>query len=230
MPEGFHVMCAKIGTTAAAKPLLRGYSHAVAAVLAVLGTVQLLRLTAGDPPKQLTMLIYGASAVLLFTVSALYHVGPWSPRRRVRLRQLDRAAIFVLIAGSYTPAVFNLLTGWWRSGLLAAAWGLAALGVVAVAPALHLPHQLVATLYVTLGWIALVALPQVVALRGAAHLLLPIVAGALYTVGALVYACRWPPLWPRVFGYHELFHLVVVVASTLVFLFMLQDVVPFVRR
>jgi hemolysin III len=176
------------------------------------------------------MLIYGASAVLLFTVSALYHVGPWSPRRRVRLRQLDRAAIFVLIAGSYTPAVFNLLSGWWRSGLLAAAWGLAALGVVTVAPALHLPRQLVAALYVALGWVALVALPQIVALLGPTRLLLPLVAGALYTAGALVYAFRWPPLWPRVFGYHELFHLVVVVASTLVFLFMLQDVVPLVRR
>ena len=107
--------------------------------------------------------------------------------------------------------------------------GGAALGVVAVAPALHLPRQLVAALYVALGWAALVALPQVVALLGAARLLLPIVAGALYTA-ALVYAFRWPPLWPRVFGYHELFHLVVVVASTLVFLFMLQDVVPFARR
>jgi hemolysin III len=224
------MMHTELGTTAAAKPLLRGYSHAVAAILAVLGTVRLLRLTAGDPPKQLTMLIYGASAVLLFTVSALYHVGPWSPRRRVRLRQLDRAAIFVLIAGSYTPAVFNLLTGWWRSGLLAAAWGLAALGVVAVGPALHLPRQLVAALYVALGWAALVALPQIVALLGAARLVLALVGGALYTAGALVYAFRWPPLWPRVFGYHELFHLVVVVASTLIFLFMLQEVVPFVRH
>jgi hemolysin III len=114
--------------------------------------------------------------------------------------------------------------------LLAAAWGLAALGVVTVAPALLLPRQLVAALYVALGWVALVALPQIVALLGTAGLLLPIVAGALYTAGALVYAFRWPALWPRVFGYHELFHLVVVVASTLVFLFMLQDVVPFVRH
>lgn len=220
----------EVGRTPVARPLLRGYSHALAALLAVLGTMDLLHRTSGDPPKQLTMLIYGASAVLLFTVSALYHAGPWSPRQRVRLRQLDRAAIFVVMAGSCTPALFNLLTGWWRLGLLAASWGLAALGVVAVAPAHHLPRQLVAVLYVALGWAALVALPQLEVHLGASRLLLPIVAGALYTAGAFVYAFRWPPLWPRVFGYHELFHLAVVVASALVFTFMLQDVVPFARH
>jgi hemolysin III len=220
----------EVDSTPVARPLLRGYSHAIAALLAVLGTMELLRRTAGDPPKQLTMLIYGASAVLLFTVSALYHAGPWSPRQRVRLRQLDRAAIFVVMAGSCTPALFNLLTGWWRMGLLAAFWGGAALGVVAVAPARHLPRQLVAALYVALGWAALVALPQLEVQLGASRLLLPIVAGALYTAGAFVYAFRWPPLWPRVFGYHELFHLAVVVASALVFVFMLQDVVPFARH
>lgn len=217
-------------TAASAKPLLRGYSHAVAAVGAVLGVVALLRVTAGDPPKQLSLFVYGASMVLLFTFSALYHVGNWSPRRHVLLRRLDHANIFVLIAGTYTPVLYNVLSGWWRIGLLTAVWTVAAGGMVAVAVAPNMRRQMRVALYVAMGWAALVGGPLLIRTLGASALLLPAIGGALYTLGALGYAFNRPRLWPRVFGYHELFHLAVIVASAVFFVFILHDIVPFTPR
>lgn len=217
-------------TAASAKPLLRGYSHAVAAVGAALGALALLRLTAGDPPKQLSLLVYGASMVLLFTFSALYHVGNWSPRRQALLRRLDHATIFVLIAGTYTPVLYNVLIGWWRVGLLSAVWSVAAIGMVVVATAPRMRRQLRVALYVAMGWAALVGGPLLVRALGASALLLPAIGGALYTLGALGYAFNRPRLWPRVFGYHELFHLAVIVASAIFFVFILHDIVPFAPR
>lgn len=216
-------------TAAMAKPLLRGYSHAVAAVAALAGAVLLLRLSAGDPPKQFSLLVYGASTVLLFTISALYHLGNWSPRRHALLRRIDHANIFVLIAGTYTPVVYNVLGGWWRIGLLAAVWGVAALGMVVVAAVPGMRRPLRVALYVGMGWAALVGGPVMVRALGAPALLLPAIGGALYTLGAVGYALHRPRLWPRVFGYHELFHLAVIAASAVFFVFILHDIVPFAR-
>src|SRR4029453_15319073 len=121
---------------AAVKPLLRGYLHLGAAILAVIGTIALVLLALGDPPKQVTLAIYGLSSVWLFGMSALYHIGSWEPRREALLRRLDHANIFILIAGTYTPIAYNVMTGWWRIGILVTVWGLALAGVCAAAPAL----------------------------------------------------------------------------------------------
>jgi hemolysin III len=212
----------------AVKPLLRGYSHAVAAVIAGVGTVVLLALTAGDTPKLISVLIYGLSLVVLFAVSALYHVGTWTPRRRALLRRLDHANIFVLIAGTYTPVAVNVLGGGWRIAVLVTLWGAALCGAVAVAPVLRIPRWVLTGLYLLMGWVGLLVMPQVASRVGAGVLLLA-GGGALYSVGAVMYALRRPRLWPRVFGYHEAFHLLVIAASGLFYAFMVACIVPHER-
>ncbi len=212
------------------KPLLRGYLHAAAAVAAVVCTIILMALSANDRPKQLSLLVYGASSILLFGWSALYHLGHWRPRVRNLFRRIDHANIFVLIAGTYTPVAFNLLSGAGRVALLVIIWSLAALGMLAAAPALRIPRGVMAALYVAMGWVALGFLPQIAAAVGVRALLLMGVGGLLYTLGALAYAFHWPDPWPHVFGFHEVFHLATIAAAAAFLAFMLQQVLPFVRR
>ncbi len=195
------------------RPLLRGYLHAGAAVVAALGGTYLVVRSSGDRPQQLSMLVYGAGLTWLFAVSALYHVRTWTSARRAILRRIDHANIFVLIAATYTPIAVNVLSGWWRVGILGAVWGLALAGVSAAVAGVQLPRWARAGLYVGMGWIALAAIGQIAdALPGPAIGLL-IAGGVLYSGGALLYARRWPRLWPRIFGYHEAFHLMTIAAA-----------------
>jgi len=212
------------------KPLLRGYLHAFAAVFAIVGTVILLILTIGDVPKQVSLLIYGVSSILLFGWSAFYHIGNWSVPRTVFMRRIDHANIFVLIAGTYTPIVFNVMTGAWRIGILILIWVLAIIGVATAAPAVHLPRWITAMLYVVMGWVVVAALPQIITLVGVRGVLLLLLAGILYTLGAIAYALRKPTLWSRVFSFHEVFHLATILANGAFFTFMVMYVVPFVRK
>jgi hemolysin III len=111
------------------KPLLRGWSHGVAAFIAVAGLVSLILITRHDPAKLASMVVYGIGLVLLFGVSATYHIFNWPPRAKDWLRRADHATIFVFIAASYTPLVFNILGGWWRIGVLVAIWIMALAGL-----------------------------------------------------------------------------------------------------
>ena len=212
------------------KPLLRGYLHAFAAVFAVIGTIVLLVLAAGDTPKQLSLLIYGLSSVLLFGWSAFYHIGAWSVPRKAIMRRIDHANIFVLIAGTYTPIVFNVMSGPLRVGILVLIWVLAVVGVATAAPAVHLPRWATAGLYVLMGWVVVWALPELVRLVGVQAMLLLLLAGILYTLGAVAYALKKPVLWSRVFSFHEVFHLATILANGAFFTFMVLYVVPFMRK
>lgn len=208
------------------KPLLRGYLHLVASIVALGGTILLLVLARGDVGKQVALLVYGLSSVVLFGCSALYHIVTWPPQRRAMWRRIDHANIFVLIAGTYTPISLYVLTGWWRVGIFAAVWLLALAGMLAIAPALHVPRRVQTVLYIALGWVALAAIPEIVARVSLWGILLLVLGGLLYTLGALAYAFRWPKLWPRVFGYHEVFHLATIAANVCFFVFMLLFVLP----
>lgn len=136
----------------------------------------------------------------------------------------------MLIAGTYTPLAFNLLTGGGRVALLAIIWSLAALGMVAAAPALRIPRQVMAGLYIAMGWVALAFLPQIASAVGVWPLLLLALGGVLYTLGALAYATHWPDPWPRVFGYHEVFHLATIAAAASFLVFMVREALPYVRH
>ncbi|GER91748.1 hypothetical protein KDW_59100 [Dictyobacter vulcani] len=151
----------------------------------------------------------------MYTVSAIYHIAHWEPARRRIWRALDHANIFVLIAGTYTPLCFNILSGWVRITLLSAIWILAFAGIIfALFPyALRVPKWFSASIYILMGWIAILAMPAFLAVLPWAFVITMIAGGLLYTIGAIAYATRWPNPFPRVFGYHEIFHIFVIAGS-----------------
>jgi hemolysin III len=175
------------------------------------------------------MVVYGTALVLLFSVSATYHIFNWPPRVKDWLRRADHATIFVFIAATYTPLMFNVLDGWWRIGVLAAIWISALAGVAGAAPFLRIPRQLLAALYLAMGWVAVVALVPLTAALGWVAALLIAFGGLQYSLGAAAYAFKRPRLWPRVFGYHEVFHLAVISASVTFYVIVVRYAVPFPR-
>jgi hemolysin III len=145
-----------------------------------------------------------------FAVSATYHLGNWRPGWRRVLRTLDHASIFVLIAGTFTPVAFNVLAGWERPAVLIGIWMLAAAGVMLSFWMLRLPRWATVALYVAMGWTALVPAASVVRALPPPAIATLVLGGLCYTVGALVFARRWPDPVPHVFGFHEVFHLLVI--------------------
>ncbi|HZZ84734.1 MAG TPA: hemolysin III family protein [Anaeromyxobacteraceae bacterium] len=193
------------------KPLLRGVSHEVAAFVAVAAWLVLLAFARG-PRASVAATVYGASLFVMFGTSALYHRPTWAPGPRLWLRRLDHSAIFVLIAGTYTP--FCLLLGGRRGlVLLAIAWGGALLGILRAMFWPRAPRALAVALYLALGWVIVPVLPQLYGIVGGGGVALLAAGGLLYTVGALIYATRRPDPFPRIFGYHEVFHALVIAAA-----------------
>jgi hemolysin III len=197
------------------KPLLRGVSHEIAAGVSLAGLVALVLLAPG-PRARMGALIYGTSLVALFSVSALYHRPTWSPRARLWMRRLDHSAIFLLIAGTFTPLC--LLIGDARGHtMLAVVWAGAGLGVLRALLWPRAPRAVATALYLLLGWAAVPLVPAMYRELGAGSLALLAAGGLLYSVGAVIYATRRPDPFPRVFGYHEIFHALVIAAAGLHF-------------
>ena len=206
-------------------------THLAAAVLAAYATALLWRLARNDRTKRLSVACFGASAVILYTASALYHAVPLptdSPAVGV-FRRLDHSAIYLLIAGTYTPIFAVLLSGRQRGLLLATVWLLAWAGVAAKwllpAPA----ETLAVGLYLVLGWLAVVpaaALVRAVGLRGIAW---AVGGGLCYTAGAACELAQWPVLLPGVFSWHEVFHLCDMAGTGLHMVFMARCVMPYRR-
>jgi hemolysin III len=196
------------------KPLLRGVSHEVAAAFAVAGWVALVQ-SAPGPRAVLAAAVYGLALTAQFAISALYHRPRWDARARLVMRRLDHAAIFLLIAGTYTPFCLLLPGG---GGLLLAVWAGALAGMVLSVAWPLAPKWLMAALTVGLGWIIVPLLPTLHGAIGARGLWLLGGGGVAYTVGAVVYATRRPDPFPRVFGYHEVFHALVILAAVMHYL------------
>ena len=193
------------------KPLFRGWLHLVCFFLAIPAGVLIVAL-AGSPRARVGAAIYAVGLIALFGVSGAYHRGPWSPAWRRRMQRLDHVTIFVMIAGSYTPLCLLVLRGWVAVATLATAWLGAALGAVLAWSDGGRGAALRSGLYIALGWIALAATPQLVRNLSVAELVLIAVGGVLFTVGAIFLLTRWPDPFPRVFGYHEVWHTLVVAA------------------
>jgi hemolysin III len=207
------------------KPRLRGVVHHYA-FLASLVAGGVLVARAPSSRALAAVLIYGASLSALLGVSALFHRVHWSLAARRWMSRLDHAMIAVLIAGTFTPFAMLALAGRHGDALLAVVW----VGAF-VAAALHVvwidaPKWLSAALYVVLGWVGLVAMPDLAASVGWATTSLVVAGGLIYSAGALVYACRRPDPLPAVFGYHEVFHALVVVAAALHYVAVALTVLP----
>jgi hemolysin III len=206
-------------------PRLRGMLHAHAAWVAGVLAIGLVAL-APTATARLAATIYGAGLVALFAVSATYHRWPGNPRWKPWLRRLDHATIFVFIAASYTPVALLVLEPPLRTIVLASVWAGAAVGVALSLAWITAPRVLSALCYLAVGWVAVIALPQLFARVGAAPLVLLVAGGALYSLGAAVYAIQKPDLWPRTFGFHEVFHTLVIAAAVVHFIAMAGWVVP----
>jgi hemolysin III len=157
--------------------------------------------------------IYAVALAGLLGTSALYHRIVWPPRARAWLRRLDHSMIFVLIAGTYTPFALLVLDGTLRNVVLLGVWSGAAAGIVFTLVWVDAPKWLTAGAYVALGWFSIIAVPEITQRAGAGALALLAVGGVAYTAGAVVYARRRPDPRPATFGYHEIFHVLVVVAA-----------------
>lgn len=192
-------------------PALRGLVHAAALPLTLAMGVVLVAL-APSAGSRTAVALYAACACALFAASAAYHLTPWAGRRRRILGRVDRAGIFLLIAGTYTPFALLGLQGTTRVIALSAVWTAAIGGVLLRVVGRPIPRWLDVVLYLALGWTAVAIAPPLLAGAGIPALVLAAAGGLAYTVGAIVYATRWPDPFPRVLGFHEVFHLLTVAA------------------
>jgi hemolysin III len=192
------------------KPYSRGWIHAGMFPLVIAASVVLIA-AARSTPLKAACAVFAASAILLFGVSGVYHIGRWGPTWTGVLRRFDHSNIALIIAGTYTPLAVGLLTGNQRTLLLCLIWG-GALGAILIRVLwLNAPRWSYVPIYIALGWTALGFLPQFWHSGGPAVVWELLGGGVAYTVGAIVYALKRPNPWPRHFGFHEIFHSLTVV-------------------
>ena len=193
-------------------PLLRGWVHLVFFFLSLPAAV-LVVTAAGSGRARTGAAVYAFGLCALFGVSAAYHRLRWSPPARRRMRRMDHATIFVMIAGSYTPLCLLVLRGTTAGVILTVAWVGAVVGVVFAATGIAERSVLGLACYISLGWVMVVATPQLLRRLSATEMSLIVVGGLLYTAGAIILGTRRPDPFPRVFGYHEVWHVMVAAAA-----------------
>ncbi len=213
------------------KDPISALTHFAGFLLAAIGLGFLVSLTADDGPKQWVMAGYGSSLTALFLASATYHFFDLGERGNRWLQRIDHGAIFGLIAGTYAPALLHLLDGNWRIGMYAAVFGIATIGAVLKLLWIDCPQWLSLSLYLGLGWIAVIPARLIFPQLDGYQLSTLLVGGLAYTVGAVVFALERPNPWPRHFGHHEIWHLFVLAGAGAHYLFVLsfvnQDYPPF---
>jgi hemolysin III len=198
------------------KPRARGWIHLVSAIVAVAAGAALIAVSwpLAGLKAGLATFVYTGSVVGMFTVSAIYHRVTWkTPKARTSMKRLDHSMIFVLIAGTYTP--FALLAMPHDAGLLVLGivWSGALAGVLLKMCWPTAPRWVGVPLYLLLGWVAAFYVAAILHAAGVAAMVLLVVGGALYSIGGILYALRWPDPWPSTFGYHEFFHACTAVAA-----------------
>lgn len=201
-----------LSTPSATYPALRGVSHSWAVVVAIAAAIWLV-LRADDATARGAASIYGLGLCALFGGSALYHRWRWDSRWRPVLRRVDHSTIFVFIAATYTPVALLVLDGTVRALVLAVVWAGALCGVLFSLAWINAPRALQAVLYVALGWVVVAALPQMLERLDVQPIALIGAGGVLYTLGAVIYSRQRPDPWPQTFGFHEVFHGLVIGAA-----------------
>ena len=202
--------------SAAAPPVFRGYLH-LANTLVSPFALLLLLFVADSPSDVVGGAIFGASLMIMYSTSATFHMLPLGRRLRGLMRRLNHSTIFVFIAGAYTPFTLSLMSNAWGIPVLSVVSGLAVVGVVTSLAAPEAPRWIRVGLYFAVGWVGIVAISELVtALPGEAFAML-VLSGVLFTAGGTIYATRRPNLFPRVVGYHEMFHVLQVAATALIY-------------
>lgn len=187
-----------------------GFTHLGAAIVSALSLIALLIYTWGDPQKQVMLAIYGISLILMFSASATYHLVKATPEKQLRLRKWDHSAIYLLIAGTYTPICLTYFTGMYRWGLLIAVWAFALIGIAVKISVIHAPRLLNAGLYLAMGWLAVFAIPQIVTNMPLGAIIWLVAGGLFFTLGAVIYVTKKMDFIPGIFGFHEVWHIFVI--------------------
>jgi hemolysin III len=206
------------------RPLMRGTLHLAAAMLAPFGLVLLLML-ADSPRRYVGASIFATSLLLLYASSASYHMVPWPARLRSIMMRVDHSMIFVLIAGTYTPFCLVILDYSWGIPMLAIVWTLAGTGVLMKVLWPRAPRWLSVGLYLGIGWMGVIPASQVQAGLPAPGIVLLVLGGVLYSSGAVMYGLQRPNPFPRVFGFHEVFHVFVIAGSVAHFILVARYVI-----
>lgn len=206
------ISSAQMDVASGVKPRLRGVWHQYAFVVSLIVGVLLVAAAPGAL-ERVSSAVFGGAVATMFGISALYHRRHWEPKARRWLRRLDHTAIYLLIAGTYTPFALLGLEGAWRWSIAGVVWSGAVVAIALKVVWVDAPKWLAALIAGMLGWVGVVALPQLYDATGALGLAFLGAGGALYTAGALIYALRRPDPVPEVFGYHELFHALVIAAA-----------------
>lgn len=187
-----------------------GLSHLAAAVGAGFGLVGLLWLGRDSVEKEISLLVYGLSLIGMLSASAAYHLIQSNPAGIQRLRKLDHSAIYLLIAGSYTPICLHFFGGFWHWGLLGIIWGMALVGIITKLFIINAPRWVSAGIYLLMGWLSILAVNEMVHTMPAGALVGLVAGGLFYTVGAVVYITKKLDFYPGVFGFHEVWHIFVI--------------------
>ena len=205
---------------------VNGLTHLVAAAIALVGLVILVVLGWGQPGKVISLVIYGISLVTLFLASGLYHSVIATPRVLQRLRKFDHSAIFLLIAGTYTPICINLLDGFWKWGLLGIVWGLALTGIGVKIFFINAPRWATAGVYILMGWLAILGIREILASMPVGAITWLVAGGLIYTLGAVVYITKRMDFLPDVFGFHEVWHIFVILGALAHFIMIATYIAP----
>jgi hemolysin III len=188
-------------------------THWGGAILALAGLIALLIVGWSTPAKIISLAVYGISLIAMFSASATYHMVQVKERALVIFRKVDHAAIYLLIAGTYTPFCVNAFTGFWQWGMLSIIWSLAIIGIIVKVFVINAPRWLNAGIYVVMGWLSVAAAGQLLAALPAWVLTWLVIGGVVYTLGAIVYTTKIFNFVPGVFGFHEVWHIFVLFAA-----------------
>jgi hemolysin III len=203
-----------------------GLTHFFAGIVAIGGLVALLFVGRDDVGKQLSLLVYGSSLLLMLFASSAYHLIQAQPERILILRKFDHAAIYILIAGTYTPFCFNQFTGFGRWGVLAIIWSLAVAGIITKMFIINPPRGLSAGVYLVMGWLSLLMLREMVRVLPVGALVWLLLGGVFFTIGAVVYITKIMDFAPGVFGFHEVWHIFVILGCLSHYIAILVYVAP----
>ena len=204
-----------------------GLMHLGTAIAAVLGLAALLWLGRSSLAKEISLLIYGLSLVLMFSASSAYHLIQSNARVVQWLRKLDHSAIYVLIAGTYTPICLHFFDGFWRWGMLGIIWGMALIGVTVKLFVIKAPRWITAGVYLIMGWLSIAAIQEMVRAIPVGALVWLFVGGLFFTIGAIIYITKKLDFVPGVFGFHEVWHIFVILGCASHYIVIAAFVAPF---
>lgn len=188
-------------------------THLLAGVFAFLGLITLIYYGWGDLQKIITFIIYGISLILLFTASGTYHMVIAHDSIIINLRKLDHSAIYLLIAGTYTPICMFYFNGFWQYGMLALIWSLAIIGIVVKLFVINAPRWITAGVYLIMGWLAILGVQEIIRTMPTAAIIWLVIGGLFYSIGAIIYITKFLDFFPGKFGFHEVWHIFVILGA-----------------